>query len=133
MRANTLAQAAAQPRYYYTDALAAAWMAKHFGMKFYHPDGDEFAPVGTSDAVDLFINAEHGQRLYIHHDSLALLEPQSGDIALNCDGDATRLCDDDDTPFQGWTRISTAREFIGTAAEIIHRNELAFFWPEVEA
>jgi len=28
-------------RYFYTDPLKAAWMARHFGMKFIH-DGEEF-------------------------------------------------------------------------------------------
>ena len=32
--------------YFYTDPLAAAWLAKHFGMRFTYGDGREVASVG---------------------------------------------------------------------------------------
>lgn len=77
-------------RYFYTDPLAAAWMAKHFGMKLrvdadsnggYMIDagarfidcGDTFRELWERDFSSL-------GKMYVHPDSLHLLDPQLGDI-----------------------------------------------------
>jgi hypothetical protein len=74
--------------YYYTDPLAAAWMAKHFGMRFncfsFELIGliDEFEPTtfvyvtpeNIADACEQEIKA------YIIPESLDILEPQPGDL-----------------------------------------------------
>src|SRR5262245_6574216 len=88
-------------RAYYDDPLAAAWMAKHFGMKLQViPSKDqieeydlkegevwdwmETAPEGRADvnyieeAIQYLYEAT--DRLYVHPDSLPLLQPQEGDI-----------------------------------------------------
>lgn len=73
-------------RYYYTDALAAAWMAKHFGMVIYTHQLDngvcpkrwrDFNESLDSLARDVIDGCE--DRYYIHAESLQLLEPQDGD------------------------------------------------------
>jgi hypothetical protein len=66
---------------FYTDPLAAAWMAKHFGMRFCpDEDGIEF------NAYEFHLSEKGFEGewnmdaiLYIHPDSLHLLEPQVGD------------------------------------------------------
>lgn len=63
-------------RYYYTDPLAMACMAKYFGMKFV--DYNLSAP---EIHVLPFVDAERKLRLSIHTDSLPILEPQVGDVA----------------------------------------------------
>jgi hypothetical protein len=67
-------------RHFYTDPLAAAWMAKHFGIEFrywrWNDLSFQFTPVNAR-AVEL-----DSSKLYIHPDSLHLLEPQVGDEYL---------------------------------------------------
>jgi hypothetical protein len=68
-------------RYFYTDALAAAWMSKHFGMRlqFTIP----LMSVEKSMKIGDYAIArwhESGEKIYIHPDSLSILEPQVGDI-----------------------------------------------------
>jgi hypothetical protein len=64
-------------RYFYTDPLAAAWMAKHFGMRFTDEGWLNTAEVDYQhtgvERIPLDI------KTYIHPDSLHLLEPQVGD------------------------------------------------------
>ena len=71
-------------RYFYTDPLAAAWMAKHFGMEF-----DWFSDQGNGPVAQTPESIAHdilypgtGGRYYIHPDSLHLLEPQARDTVL---------------------------------------------------
>ncbi len=63
-------------KYFYTDPLAAAWMAKHFGMLFtpYHDD----PPLAWEPSEDW----PYRDRYYIYSDSLRLLEPDVGDIVF---------------------------------------------------
>lgn len=56
-------------KYYYTDPLAAAWMGKHFGMRF----DTEIEPY-------LYLHGEDNVPYYIHPDSLQILEPEVGDL-----------------------------------------------------
>lgn len=78
-------------RYYYTDPLAAAWMTKHFGMNIC-PDDREIPMaknIALSDSglmiqVDFAaMGAPQWRKLYIHPDSLHLLEPKVEDIIIH--------------------------------------------------
>ncbi len=85
-------------RYFYTDPLAAAWMAHHFGMLIalrilphspWHEAGDDLSGCIDMPADDVATlirqlldkrgsDYEPG-RYYVHPDSLRLLEPRKGD------------------------------------------------------
>jgi hypothetical protein len=66
-------------RWFYTDPLAAAWMAKHFGMKFNLPNGCE-CYFDEDVAEVLRPSFAGGFKVYVHPDSLAVLEPREGDF-----------------------------------------------------
>jgi hypothetical protein len=89
-------------RAYYIDPLAAAWMAKHFGMIFVHhyagwlptpflndgrPGGaylPEWFNRGLRDYPDHGKDTRGNQiKFYIHPDSMHLLEPQEGDVGID--------------------------------------------------
>jgi hypothetical protein len=82
-----------EKRYFYRDPLAAAWMAKHFGMKFTDAEGERiFARMGRNLYRKERRPAETGRfyevavfvdKVYIHPDSLPLLEPQENDVIYN--------------------------------------------------
>ena len=76
-----------QYRYFYTDPLAAAWMAKHFGMRFgFYDERSDFREYEVPiTGEDDFWRADRG-RFYIHHHSLPLLEPRPGDFGMDCVG-----------------------------------------------
>jgi hypothetical protein len=113
-------------RLYYSDPLAAAYMAKHFGMRFEFGEryvserwsselgADEQAIIEscltTTDAYD----PKHVDKYYIHPDSLHLLE-------VNPKSDLTLA------------GIANAMDAMPPVANrIIQRNGLAFMWPEQE-
>lgn len=61
-------------RYFYTDPLAAAWMAKHHGMKF--EGGDSYiSAIEAAHTMDVLERIP----FYIHPDSVSLLKPKIGD------------------------------------------------------
>lgn len=69
---------------FYEDPLAAAWQTKHFGMQFTVPR-PLLSKIGLDGfAAGRYIFAEadaSGQyKLYLHPDSLHLLEPMVGDV-----------------------------------------------------
>src|SRR4051794_27664391 len=66
-------------RYFYTDPLAAAWMAKHFGMIFL---AGEYECRHNSDlsCYDSWPEPDDPDKFYIYPESLPLLEPQVGDV-----------------------------------------------------
>lgn len=130
-------------KYFYDDPIAAAWMAKHFGMEFViEPSGDvvtwkEFGVVSLKSWVE---------RFYIHPDSLHLLEPQNGDCVIDDDGwpykiipDNFNSKDSSDTAITkyNWMKISDFMWGLKNVAgfKIITRNinglndETPFFWP----
>jgi hypothetical protein len=67
-------------RYFYTDPLAAAWMHKHFGFKYYPQRVDVGKPTdyqyGIERLPDIF---NDGYKSFIHPDYFHLLEPQESD------------------------------------------------------
>ena len=124
-------------RYFYTDPLAAAWMAKHFGMKF----GIEHQGVIAWDCIGridgpwgplteqehiLDTISQHSV-LHVHPDSLHLLEPKAGDVFrgvdASCDNVEYRIFQvghDTGIRLEAWFRI-------------IQRDDKPFMWPDQEA
>jgi hypothetical protein len=146
-------------RYYYTDPLAAAWMAKHFGMKLEAEYfDDEKAEYELSDDVFDFVHMDYSgcdtmedvlevggtRKIYIHPDSLPMLEPAKGDLIHIVRGFCSchKVVDDvaRGSRRKGVTGVWSAGEHWDITSkeplhdwEIILRNGIAFHWPEVEA
>lgn len=102
-------------KYYYTDPLEAAWMAKHHGMRF---EDVEF----ESDYESIVWDGCDNQKFFIDPDSLHLLEPWESDV-----------CEIDEG-YDGHPLVyRTTEELRGYRAKrIIQRNGKAFMWPELE-
>lgn len=124
----------AQRRCFYTDPLAAAWMAKRFGMRFgfYDQRGDfrEYEVPITGDDDEW--RSDRG-RFYIVADSLSLLEPRPGDVLMR-DGVQEHItahnlflfvhrAPDTEWLFEGFAR---------NGGRIIQRDGKPFHWPEEE-
>jgi hypothetical protein len=109
-------------RYFYSDPLAAAWMAKHHGMLFCNGD---FTLKLTAILDDNF----HPIKFVVHSDSLPLLEPRVGDLIYITEskiGTLARLHDGNLKLFTGDWMIKPDRVYI------IRRDGKPFFWPESE-
>jgi hypothetical protein len=124
-------------RHFYTDPLAAAWMAKHFGMEFENTsewDGEfdlgffEVSPYG--DEISSGIDVGIKDKYFIHPDSLHLLDPKAGDLV-----DGIRI----GTVFEvNGNELSVDVhggdwEMDADRVTILQRDGKPFFWPEVEA
>lgn len=122
-------------KYFYTDPLAAAWMAKHFGMKLL--SGTDLH--GLVDAGARFIDCDDTFRelwqhdfsylgnLYIHPDSLPLLESRLGDVLYTRINSGAVSVEE----FLSDERASqTGPYLISRGGRIIQRNGIPFFWPE---
>lgn len=121
-------------RYYYDDPLAAAWMAKHFGMKFEDSElraairrvKKDMPPTDWRDPGNYISNQgwlRDGYYFYIHPDSLHLLEPRKGDAIKGLFWDQSCWIMRDD---------ATIEHLNNCTACIIQRNGIAFHWPKVE-
>jgi hypothetical protein len=135
-------------RWFYTDPLAAAWMAKHFGMRF-TCQGNGYDPLqGKPFGIEVlyhFLDTGYASNLLpirIHPDSLHLLQPQIGDILNWQTGKGEPWWEDHSRyiyPRQGthdvFTAESAARMLAKPelSARIILRSGTAFMWPEREA
>lgn len=109
-------------KFFYTDPLAAAWMADKFGMKFSSHIKSLSNP--QWDNASMFVNRNGNwvnDHFYIHLDSLHLLEPQVGDIQEVTDIELGNFIH----------RMLTIHDFLPNA-KIIQRNDIPFMWPEVE-
>ncbi len=106
-------------RYYYRDPLAAAWMAKYFGMQFLYPDG--YCISDMAKWVYIPTNNEEVGFLEIHPDSLHLLKPQIGDIGIDQFGFSVCWGENNWKP----------SPHVFPAMRINHRNGIPFHWPEV--
>lgn len=118
-------------RAYYTDPLAAAWMAKHHGMLFYDPQsplGRPFSVCGSGYEANMVFRADYRhdpQYFYIHPDSMALLEPMAGDLMHGLEDDGYFILlspGHNPRPIIEWD----------DPCIIIQRNGRAFHWPEWE-
>lgn len=121
-----------QLRRFYTDPLAAAWMAKHFGMVFTRWSDGVSEWEGRLCGTDALQEFEGCRHFVIHPDSLHLLEPQVGDIGIQPD----EACGE----YRNgrWRSFSSCgRDCYGLSEKerisIIQRNGIAFHWPESEA
>ena len=126
-------------RYYYDCPLQAAYMAKYFGMKFglkcngivvwdcqRNGMSKEWHPITEWQHIAEDGASEDYQPLYIHPDSLSILEPQEDDVII----------DDEDYPWLvsscGYRNNCTIFEAQEWMKEIIKRDGKPFFWPLVE-
>lgn len=112
-------------RYYYTDPLAAAWMAKHFGMVFDRWTEGLGKWTGRLSGSDTLQDFEDCTQLFIHPDSLHLLEPRAGDLVqwLIHDGQGGYI------PGAGVYGYFCGK---GKVERIVERDGKQLFWPEVE-
>jgi hypothetical protein len=125
---------------YYTDPLAAAWMAKHHGMMFLSkwkslnerheaPDDAADHEEDTAYEADCGWGKAKERKYYIHPESLHLLEPQLTDI-VHAEYEpqaADEVCGHRD--FVKWSQYF-ADEWV--LLQIIQRNGISFMWPEFE-
>ena len=145
--------------FFYTDPLAAAWMAKHFGMKFgvkhngvVHWNcigqiNQPFEPLQRPE--DILDPIAETVPLYVHPDSLHLLEPRGCDLIqyVICGGpvihfgvfgglensghgekDLIKLLSSTQTDIGE----STGFFALKSDCKIIQRNGIPFMWPESE-
>lgn len=119
-------------KYFYNDPLAAAWMAKHFGMRFNFICEDEgilYRPT-NSDFIDSVCGI--WERIaYIHPDSLHLLEPHMGDYIIE-HAQTHDVFLIDDAGYGKSCTLLEAQAWIKEGDRIIQRNGMAFMWPESE-
>ncbi len=143
-------------KYYYTDPLKAAWMAKHFNFKFFeiyspHPDISEDQKIHQDFNNEFFplIIAS-----YIHPDCHEMLKPQIGDLIKPIGGYNTETflyvdkfvdCEFEcnslggkvpSSSYSGTDYLDSNHELPEnervSGFEIIQRNGKAFFMPEME-
>ena len=126
-------------RYSYSDPLAAAWMERHFGMRLVDEEGIERMAWTLAHATQCL--------LFAHPDSLALLEPQVGDLVTNtheprnaehrpCSGKVVGFINRRTSAYVDvGERHNGKREFCedADALRVLQRAGKPFHWPEREA
>ena len=122
-------------RYYYTDPLAAAWMAKHFEMRFQGENGP--LEINSDEGSTWFceecdLGHKYMVPFYIHPASIAILEPQEYDIYIN-----PRIVKKNALgvlPVASGSRQTHWKNCALSygSLNVIQRNGKAFHWPEVE-
>lgn len=141
-------------RYYYTDPLAAAWMALHFGVVL-EDEGQYGAVRNHKNAESILTDMEdcHSveldraqQMYYLNSNSLHILEPMVGDLVSNthdaysakhrpCSGIVVGFMNDNTSAVVSTGIRHNGKEaFVEAvrALKIIQRNGVAFMWPEQE-
>lgn len=126
-------------RYFYTDPFAAAWMTTHHGVTYVndlpHGQGHCFQVIsrasGWADAspYDLILPCNGKPRVYIHPDSLHLLEPQVGDLLR---GDEHTMPQIRYMDLPDSEQMGTGAALMRRGFKIIQRNGIPFMWPEHE-
>ncbi len=116
-------------RYYYTDKLKAAWMAKEYGFRLYYLNRHN-----ENNYCDWEYIAERllETKYYIHEDSIPLLQPQVGDIILDNDNEPRAVCKIKDN-LVFWPEEEDYGYCYIPSIEIIQRDKKAWFNPEVES
>ncbi len=115
-------------KYYYDCPLEAAYMAKNFGMRFIAPLNAKFDWKSPDSYMSrnrewILING----KLYIHPDSVAMLEPRDDDLCEVVDDDM--FCVDCGGVYgYGCDIIERQNKF----KKIIQRDGKPFFWPKME-
>lgn len=117
-------------KYYYTDPLAAAYMAREFGVTIYNPSLN--STIGLHKLVrDVYPQGIGGKKYNIHSKSIDIFKPMVGDLIkavykLDCgNGDFTYEDLVEIVPF------GERFQYLDNI-EIIQRNNKQFFMPEVE-
>jgi len=127
-------------RYYYTNPLAAAWMAEVHGVstvaELHHEDGEVQEFIGFNPLR--FHSDPKGMRFVVHPDSLHLLEPHIGDFIKTYRG--------------VWGQVTFVNKKAPPCSQVMYRaeiggggygdpikdvrvyvrNQIPFMWPEVE-
>lgn len=118
--------------YFYSDPLAAAWMAKHFGMQFDIAHTYECYDIGDFVQSDYSFNiSEIERKYYVHLESLTLLEPLAGDILDFTDQDSTNIYQvSEKRRYYNDIDVNSAVAAINEGGKIIQRNGVVFHWPE---
>lgn len=132
-----------QSKFYYDDPLAAAYMAREFGVEF---DGDIAEDIKHADFVTKTLNHMHGSEfctiqpiMYIHPDSLAVFEPREGDLVVIGENslwvvdndDFWRKYKDHDCIKYNFTVVDRAMDFYyDKSCKIIYRDNKPFFMPK---
>lgn len=112
-------------RYFYADSIDAAYMMRHFGMRFPMQGKQK---IGFYQLVTLAIHVTpiHGQsrprRYYMSENSQLMLAPQPGDIITQ--GSAVYIFSSRTAGMIGFEHDRLAR--------IIARGGVPFLWPERE-
>jgi hypothetical protein len=136
-------------RYFYTDPLAACWMAKHFGMAcfceftekeriaFEIPATEQGFPFGYCGFCDpcsierwgeVIAASKNFRKIYVRADSLHLLEPHDGDkderglVYMKCSHHQK----------MSWVDFQSDN-WCDERGRTMMRNGIAFMWPESEA
>jgi len=109
-----------------TDPLAAAYMAREFGMEFDIPN-DKYGK--AKDYSITYACEEFGVKppFYIHPDSLPILQPQDGDVYLNTAG-RPEIWHERQFLNGRWVKMTWHKDY-----KIIQRNNKPFFAPLEEA
>ncbi len=134
-------------RYYYTDPLAAAWMAKHHDMIYDFADApfDPHPWNMPGQYVETHANKElvmrygvekeivtpelrwANHKYYVYEDSLHMLDGQDADRGIDARGLLVFM------EYGNWEYVdSTQSRSPAEPVKIILRNGKAFMWPEVE-
>lgn len=130
-------------KFFYTDGLKAAWMAKHFEMNFpykrehhHFSEGKFYAPITlASYGAKKKLKNDEVKKYYIDLGSYKILEPQVGDFCTyqwrdeTCIGQIQAIYSQDiDCILFSFGATNVRKE----AIKIIRRNGEAFFMPEYQ-
>lgn len=122
-------------KYFYTDPLEAAYMAKRYRMDILLIDDahalkpdyfrDWTSIIGELEDCHAIEPDKARDKYYIHSDSLSILEPRVGDLMKQGSGYeiVTKIFDD------GRGVVSQSSVFL-PPYHIIQRNGIPFFWPK---
>ncbi|WP_143393538.1 hypothetical protein [Fimbriiglobus ruber] len=117
-------------RFFYRDPIAAAWMARQFGMRFRSWEQEfEFRPDDLEFAVQRAMRDERLKQppIRVHPDSVGLLEPREGDLVFTGLKFEYELVWRDHKGL----RIDTSQGTrYPTGLMVIQRNGKPFIWPE---
>lgn len=134
-------------RYYYTDPLAAAWMAKHFWIAYTEPLAFGFNNGQFTIARSPHLDMHNESRYYIHPDSVRLLEPQLYDFYdMGEDGGIVHIVTNEEMQTIENDIPSISNQYITLELLCgnepsgcydfgwfpIRRDDKPFFWPESE-
>ena len=136
-------------RWFYSDPLEAAYMQKHYGMRFISeviddaeviPHDAMFHPTLSEDESELVADGdlhnavcltciEPYDKLYVHPDSMHLLDPQPGDLVQNVVNKRTWILQTGDFIKDPNPNVITITED-PDAIRILQRNGKHFFHPQ---